>query len=66
MLNSFMDAFIPLCSVLNAQIQNAPKPLLSELGFGSTAKRSQRPEQVNSEDLAKNNDLLLSVVIHAV
>ncbi|XP_053797604.1 uncharacterized protein LOC128787467 [Vidua chalybeata] len=46
MLSSFMDAFIPLCSVLNAQIQNVPKPLLSELGFGGTAKRSERPEQV--------------------
>lgn len=48
-----MDAFIPLCSVQNAQIQNAPKPLLSELSFGGTAKRSERPEQVNSEDLTK-------------
>lgn len=49
-----MDAFFPLCSVLNAQIQNASKPLLSELGFGGAAKRSQRPEQVNSEDLTKS------------
>lgn len=49
-----MDAFIPLCSVLNAQFQNAPKPLLSKLAFGGTAKRSERPEQDNSEDLTKS------------
>lgn len=54
MFSSFMDAFIPLCSVLNAQFQNAPKPLLSELGFRGTSKRSERPEQVNYEDLTKS------------
>lgn len=49
-----MDAFIPLYSVPNPQIQYAPKRLLSELGFGGTAKRSQRPEQVNSKNITKS------------
>ena len=47
-------ASLPPCSVLSTQIQNAPKPLVSELGFGGTTKRSQRPQQASSEDLTKS------------